>query len=114
MMQKYHNEMRSKQSDYSVNLHFQNNTGFPIKFDWIDFEGKRVNYGQVESNGNSCDQQTYVTHPWYLYMDQGHQGYDLGVYVPLNLSPNSDIFIRINSDYNGNMNCEIEENESGN
>ncbi len=66
--------LRSLTSDTSLSLDFQNGSPGPVTIHWLDFNGRRVHYADLEV-GQSYRQQTYVTHPWIaLDADGGCRG----------------------------------------
>ena len=58
-------QLKSKNSDTSTMVKFENKTSQPVKLFWLDFQGKRVFYNQLEAS-HSTFQQTYKTHPWVV------------------------------------------------
>jgi hypothetical protein len=61
-------------------LRLVNMTAEPVKVYWLDGEGKRKPYGQIEAYGRQL-QNTYVSHPFIL-TDKNDQGLVIFVAVP--------------------------------
>lgn len=79
----------------SIFVSFQNHSGSAVSFDWLDYNGQRVNYGTLQP-GQSVNQQTFVTHPWRFYTAQGHE---LGIWPNnQNVAPNSQFNLVISAD----------------
>jgi len=57
--------VKSLNSDLSTSIAFTNKSGKTIKVYWLDFEGNRKLY-QTLDDDESCEQQTYVSHPWVI------------------------------------------------
>jgi len=57
--------IRSTSGSTRVSLEFINLTGEPLQAIWLNYQGKRVLYGQV-APGQSVAQGTFVTHVWIL------------------------------------------------
>jgi uncharacterized protein YcfL len=58
-------KLRSLSSEISTNIQLVNGKKIRVKVYWIDFQGKRQHYFDLEPN-ESRDQQTFVTHPWIV------------------------------------------------
>jgi len=54
---------RSLESTTSLQLDYRNDRSRRVSLYWLDFQGKRVHYADLEP-GEAYRQQTYVTHPW--------------------------------------------------
>jgi hypothetical protein len=57
--------LRSVESSVSLQLDFENATSGPVRLEWLDFDGRRVRYAELQP-GERHRQQTYVTHPWVV------------------------------------------------
>lgn len=57
--------VRSLVADTSLEMVVRNETRVPLVMTWLDYDGNRVDYAQVEP-GEEYLQQTYVTHPWIV------------------------------------------------
>lgn len=55
--------LRSHESTTSLHIAYQNDHDRKVSLYWLDFEGRRVHYADLEP-GQGYRQQTYVTHPW--------------------------------------------------
>lgn len=71
--------LKSASSATSTNITFKNSSSGKIHIYWLDFNGKRVEYGKSGGQasggidaGVSYTQQTYLTHPWLITDDQGN------------------------------------------
>ncbi|MBW4621327.1 MAG: DUF3110 domain-containing protein [Cyanosarcina radialis HA8281-LM2] len=58
-------KLRSPSSEISTNIQLINRKKFRVKVYWIDFQGKRQHYFDLEPN-ETRDQQTFVSHPWIV------------------------------------------------
>lgn len=56
---------RSQVSTTSTAIQFVNNTTGAIRTYWLDFQGQRKFYAELQP-GQSVRQQTYLTHPWVI------------------------------------------------
>lgn len=74
--------LRSLAGTTSTAITFVNNSATTIRTYWIDYQGTRKFYAEVQP-GRSYVQQTYLTHPWVVTNSQEDC---LGVYMP-NPSP---------------------------
>ncbi|MEO6444880.1 MAG: LamG-like jellyroll fold domain-containing protein, partial [Gemmatimonadaceae bacterium] len=45
---------------------FENQSGEPVKVEWLDFNGNRVLYNASLASGARYVQGTYITHPWIV------------------------------------------------
>ncbi|MCO5089265.1 MAG: hypothetical protein M9883_20675 [Methylobacteriaceae bacterium] len=63
--------VRSLNSDRSTHIVFVNSTGGPLKFYWLDFQGQRVFYQELQP-GRNYRQQTFMTHPWVAVNARGN------------------------------------------
>ena len=57
------NSLRSIDSLVSTHIQFKNRSSVPVKLFWINYDGEEVPYRTLQL-GQSCRQQTFVTHPW--------------------------------------------------
>lgn len=71
--------LKSASSTTSTNITFKNSSSGKIHIYWLDFNGKRVEYGKSGNQasggidaGVSYTQQTYLTHPWLITDDNGN------------------------------------------
>jgi hypothetical protein len=55
--------LRSHESNTSLHIDYQNDRPRKVSLYWLDFDGRRVHYADLEP-GQGYRQQTYVTHPW--------------------------------------------------
>lgn len=72
--------LRSKSSNFSTNVQFINKKPFRVKVYWIDFEGKRQHYFDLEPNQTRW-QQTFISHPWVITSSGGNQPC-LSIFLP--------------------------------
>lgn len=58
-------ERRLKSIDSLVSTHicFKNRSTVPVRLYWVNYDGEEVPYRTLQL-GQSCRQQTFVTHPW--------------------------------------------------
>ncbi|KAJ6259428.1 hypothetical protein Dda_6330 [Drechslerella dactyloides] len=70
---------RSVNGDKAVKLIFINNRASAVRLWWLDYNGKRVDYGTV-GDGEIKEMDTYVTHPWVLVDESS--GSVLGIFHP--------------------------------
>ena len=56
---------RSVYGESSTNIQFINEEDYPVKVYWLDYEGQRQHYFDLEP-GEVYNQQTFVTHPWIV------------------------------------------------
>ena len=58
-------ERRLKSIDSLVSTHicFRNRSTVPVRLYWVNYDGEEVPYRTLQL-GQSCRQQTFVTHPW--------------------------------------------------
>jgi len=61
-------QLSSKQGSVSTSVTFINNSSRTIRTYWLNYNGRRVYYAEVEP-GKSYVQQTYYTHPWVITND---------------------------------------------
>jgi hypothetical protein len=57
--------VKSTSGDEPTTLRFVNNTGATLQTLWLDYDGERVFYEQIQPH-SSYDQKTWVTHPWIV------------------------------------------------
>ena len=65
-------ELRSLNSNVSTYIQVINRSSSSVKVYWIDFNGKRQHYFDLDPL-QSRDQQTYVTHPWLIALSGANQ-----------------------------------------
>ena len=65
-------DLRSLDSLVSTHIHFKNRSSVPVKLFWINYDGDEVPYRTLQA-GQSCRQQTFVTHPW-TFKSVSHTG----------------------------------------
>ncbi|KAF3923472.1 hypothetical protein ABW21_db0208168 [Orbilia brochopaga] len=70
---------RSVKGDHAVKVIFINNRESAVRLWWLDYTGKRVDYGTVVK-GEIREQETYITHPWVV-VDESSKSV-LGIYHP--------------------------------
>ena len=58
--------LHSVNANTSTNVTFINTRPKKVTLYWIDYDGKRVSYGEIDPAGGTQEQQTYVTHPWVV------------------------------------------------
>jgi C-terminal processing protease CtpA/Prc len=68
----------SQASQIQTAITFSNGSGQVRKVYWLDYNGERVLYRELQP-GESYEQQTYLTHPWLITDAQGN---GLAVYYP--------------------------------
>eukprot|EP00216_Chloropicon_sp_CCMP2111_P002978 CAMPEP_0198236936 /NCGR_PEP_ID=MMETSP1446-20131203/2817_1 /TAXON_ID=1461542 ORGANISM="Unidentified sp, Strain CCMP2111" /NCGR_SAMPLE_ID=MMETSP1446 /ASSEMBLY_ACC=CAM_ASM_001112 /LENGTH=203 /DNA_ID=CAMNT_0043918913 /DNA_START=295 /DNA_END=906 /DNA_ORIENTATION=+ len=56
-------KIRSRNSDESTFLFFENQAGIPVKLYWINYDGQEIPYRCLQPGGTHR-QQTFMTHPW--------------------------------------------------
>jgi hypothetical protein len=71
-------ELQSKDGTIPTEIVFFNSTVYPVQIYWIDYHGKLIKYGDLESL-HYLVQPTYLTHPWVI-MDRF--GGCLSVHLP--------------------------------
>jgi von Hippel-Lindau disease tumor supressor len=54
---------KSRNSGDPINVSFANKTSQPIRAYWLDYQGKRKFYTQIQP-GVTVKQETYKGHPW--------------------------------------------------
>jgi hypothetical protein len=69
---------KSTSGDVETTIKFVNKSKQTIKVYWLDYDGDRVFYNTLE-DGESYEQQTYVTHPWLITDEKENAWY---VYFP--------------------------------
>jgi len=62
-MSSFDSDLKSIDSFVSTHICFKNLSTVPIKLFWINYDGDEVPYRTLQ-HGQSCRQQTFVTHPW--------------------------------------------------
>ena len=70
--------LKSVSGDVETSIKFANKSGKTVKVYWLDYEGDRKLY-QTLKDGDSYDQQTYLTHPWVITDENDNAWY---VYFP--------------------------------
>ncbi|NMG37901.1 hypothetical protein GRZ55_01450 [Chelativorans sp. ZYF759] len=80
--------LRSANGNTTSSIAFFNQTRSPVNVLWINYEGQRQFYAEIQPGG-TWSTQTYVTHPWVIEHESGGC---LGLYFP-EMSPR-DIVIR--------------------
>ena len=70
--------IKSHNSDERCYIAFRNETEQALSYHWLDFEGKRVSYGQIYPH-SVAGMDTYATHPWVV-LDDDEQV--LGIFIP--------------------------------
>jgi Caspase domain/VHL beta domain len=56
---------RSISGNKSTEITFVNSTGMAVRLYWLDYEGKRVLYGNIPE-GQTVRQPTFTSHPWVI------------------------------------------------
>lgn len=64
----------------SIYMDFVNQRGSNMNIYWLDYNTGRVSYKQNLANGQTHNQQTYVTHPWLI---TDSTGTCIGIYRPV-------------------------------
>ncbi|HNL80779.1 MAG TPA: hypothetical protein PKL69_10635, partial [Agitococcus sp.] len=67
----------------SIYMDFVNQRGSNMNIYWLDYNTGRVSYKQNLANGQTHNQQTYVTHPWLI---TNNTGTCIGIYRPVTAS----------------------------
>jgi hypothetical protein len=67
---KYENNLKSLTGASSTSLVFRNESGANISLFWLNYEGKRTFYSNVQ-NGAQYSLATYISHPWVVVDEQG-------------------------------------------
>jgi hypothetical protein len=62
--------LKSLSASQSTFVHFVNRSSKPVDVYWLNYDGFRVIYHRLRPN-QSCEQQTYVTHPWVVTTQSG-------------------------------------------
>jgi len=70
--------IKSDNSDVEAKIKFANKSGKTVKIYWLDFDGNRKLY-QTLKDGESYEQDTFLTHPWVIADDNDDAWY---VYFP--------------------------------
>src|SRR5262245_5409731 len=70
--------LKSFDSGIETQVTFVNKSGKPVKVYWLDYDGDRKLYKELE-DGDEYDQMTYLGHPW-LITDAEDNAWD--VYMP--------------------------------
>ena len=63
-------DLRSLSGDKRCQIMFHNKTAETLEFWWLDYEGRRVRFGEV-GPGERASMDTYETHPWVLTRPDG-------------------------------------------
>jgi len=71
-------KVRSKASEQPTQLMVFNPTAQPAKLFWLDWEGRRKDFGQVPP-GSAESRRTFVGHPWLVELQDGRV---VGIFVP--------------------------------
>jgi hypothetical protein len=71
---------RSVSNDQPASIRVINSSKFPIKAYWINYQGERQHYFDLEA-GKNRDQQTFIGHPWLITSNQTNQPC-LGIFLP--------------------------------
>jgi hypothetical protein len=56
---------RSSEGSTPTEITFVNRSGRAIRTYWLNYQGKRVYYAEIQP-GKSLTQQTYFSHPWVI------------------------------------------------
>ena len=59
-----HVDLKSENSDTTLNITFVNMSSSPIDVVWIDFAGNEIVYSSSLAVGDEYEVNTYFTHPW--------------------------------------------------
>ena len=70
--------IKSVNSDVEAKIKFDNKSGKTVKVYWLNFDGNRELY-QTLKDGESHEQETYLTHPWVITDENDNAWY---VYFP--------------------------------
>lgn len=57
--------LHSLRGDVATSLTFINELNISVTINWLDYQGKEVNYATLQP-GQAYTQQTYDTHPWVV------------------------------------------------
>ena len=71
-------KLKSIHAKREVEIRFINDTGEPRSINWIDYQGKIVQYSLL-GPGKFLDQSTFRTHPWFIADKYGNC---LGIFLP--------------------------------
>jgi len=63
--------LRSLEANRQTYIVFTNKGNKPIRVYWLDYAGKRIPYGMLET-GQVLSFQTYVTNPWLIADAKGN------------------------------------------
>jgi hypothetical protein len=74
------NRSRSPVNSRAITIQFINNSSFPVKVYWIDFQGKRQHYFDLEPS-QSRELPTYINHPWLITRRVANQPC-ISIYIP--------------------------------
>ncbi len=58
-------KVKSTSSAIPTEIRFVNELSYPVKVYWLDYQGKRAYYAEVEPHA-TFTQQTFLTHPWLV------------------------------------------------
>ena len=81
--------LHSGPSERSLDISFMNASPDPVVMYWLDFDGARVHYANLEPR-QGYRQQTYVTHPWLVASTRGKC---LGIFLPVREEGNPVVFV---------------------
>jgi hypothetical protein len=70
--------VKSLNGDVEATIKFVNKSGKTVKVYWLDYDGDRKLYETLK-DGESYEQQTYLTHPWVITDENDDAWY---VYFP--------------------------------
>ncbi len=62
--------LTSTESNISTFINFRNNSSQSLQIFWINFDGQRIKYADLEP-GQEYKQQTYLSHPWIVANESG-------------------------------------------
>ncbi len=65
VQQTYDIEFKSTMGEKKTIMNFVNKSNLELNLDWVDYSGKRINYGKIKPY-STFTQSTYATHPWIL------------------------------------------------
>src|SRR5262249_8341870 len=71
--------LRSTEGSTKAEITFLNRSGGPIRTYWLNYQGKRVYYAEIQP-GKSLTQQTYFSHPWVI--TGGGSGDCMAIFLP--------------------------------
>ncbi len=71
------NQLRSRTANTPATIIFHNKTGMTLRLFWVDYNGRRKQYGVVQPHGSET-RATFASHPW-LCVDDNNR--DVGLFV---------------------------------